>query len=49
MIDDTKNAGHDWQRVEIEYYSRFSFPFTAIIIIIFGLRYRQLNEEPELL
>jgi len=37
LIDDTKNAGYDSQRVEIEYYSRFSFPFTAIIIIIFGL------------
>jgi lipopolysaccharide export system permease protein len=37
LINDTKAAGYDSQRVEIEYYSRFSFPFTAIIIIIFGL------------
>lgn len=37
LIQDTKNAGYDSQRVEIEYFSRFSFPFTVIIIIIFGL------------
>ncbi|OQY78826.1 MAG: LPS export ABC transporter permease LptG [Ignavibacteriales bacterium UTCHB3] len=37
LIEDTRNAGYDTQRAEIEYYSRFSFPVTAIIIIIFGL------------
>jgi lipopolysaccharide export system permease protein len=37
LITDSRNAGYDTSRVEIEYYSRFSFPFTAIIIIIFGL------------
>lgn len=37
LISDTRDAGYDSRRVEIEYFSRFSFPFTSIIIILFGL------------
>lgn len=37
LIKDTRDAGYDPQRAEIEYYGRFAFPFTAIIIIVFGL------------
>lgn len=37
LIKDTRDAGYDSQRAEIEYYGRFAFPFTAIIIIVFGL------------
>lgn len=37
LIDDQINAGHDPGRVRIEYYSRFSFPATCLIVILFGL------------
>lgn len=37
VIAEQRKAGHDPRVVEIEYYSRFSFAMTAVIVVFFGL------------
>ncbi len=37
LIDDQRKSGYDPRRIEIEYYARFAFPVTNIIVLLFGL------------
>ncbi len=37
LIEATKKAGNDPTAVEIEYYSRFAFSATCIVVVLFGL------------
>ncbi|MBV6511274.1 MAG: hypothetical protein FMNOHCHN_00753 [Ignavibacteriaceae bacterium] len=37
FIADQIRAGNDVRKIEIEYYSRYSFAFTSLIIVLFGL------------
>lgn len=37
FIDEMKNSGQDVTRAEVDYYSKLSFPFANIVVIIFGV------------
>lgn len=37
LIDEMKLSGQDVTRAEVDYYSKISFPFANIIVIIFGV------------
>jgi len=37
LIDDQIKAGTDSKRVQIEYYSRFSFAMASFVVVLFGL------------
>lgn len=37
LIDDQIKAGTDSKRVQIEYYTRFSFAMASIVVVLFGL------------
>ena len=37
FIDEMRNSGQDVTRAEVDYYSKLSFPFANIVVIIFGI------------
>lgn len=36
-IDDLRRQGYDPRVIQIEYYSRYAFAFTSVIVVLFGL------------
>ncbi len=37
LINEMRNSGQDVSRAEVDYYSKISFPFANLIVIIFGV------------
>lgn len=37
FIELQKNSGNDVSQYEVDYYSKVSFPFAAVIVVLFGV------------
>jgi lipopolysaccharide export system permease protein len=43
FIEDQRRAGQDVSRWEVDFYSKISFPFASLIVVLFGVPFSSIR------